>query len=562
MTVKSENSRIFHLEQQLVLTICEDVNSPRSLAVSLLVRNREFSQLASLEWHAHHYDERSLDKARYDYLVTSLLSKNSRLPLGIDRKAVAIEKFREAERMCAETNERLSSFSRGTGTMPVDRDVADVISHARLYIRKILGKLTRNKLSFAENNMRFGPGATTSISRRVSQGLKYSKRQLDATPRVADFFVHCLPAHWREYCAPDLALRQTSKLTTVPKNAKTDRCICIEPDVNVYVQLGIGALIRDRLLRYGLDLSTQKNNQDAARRAWSEGLCTLDLRSASDTVSREVVWALLDPEWVELLLFARVDRTLYEGEVIELEKWSSMGNGYTFELETLLFYGILLGACEVEGSGHGEVLAYGDDLIMPAAHRDLVTRTLNFLGFSVNTEKSFGEGLFYESCGADFFCGRDIRPIFLRSEDATYEETAYQYANLASHYSNRVFCGWGRDSLMRSFWNHCYRSVAARRRFHIPNGYGDGGFQVDLDFASRDDRVQRTRIRDGWCSVFRFEYLLRRGIRRMTDGEGVLTHSLRSPTEFSLGLETQRGDFKLSRKVGHISTWPNLGPWI
>jgi hypothetical protein len=54
-----------------------------------------------------------------------------------------------------------------------------------------------------------------------------------------------------------LELRNSSKVRVVPKNAKTDRTICIEPDLNIFVQLGIGAVIRERLKAYGLDLNTQ-----------------------------------------------------------------------------------------------------------------------------------------------------------------------------------------------------------------------------------------------------------------------------------------------------------------
>lgn len=552
-------SDLFKAECKLVLTICEDVNTPRSLAIFLLVRHQEWSQLTTLGISPARYTEKQSDQFRIDYLVSSLLKKNGRIPLGVDRAAVAVGKFYAAERQCAESNKRLWEFQSGSGKNLPAADVCGVISHARTFVSRILGSLTPRKLQFCEESMRFGPGSTTSLSRRVSQGLKYSKRQLDATPRVASFFVHALPALWREGSGPDLALRKTSKLTTVSKDAETDRCICIEPDVNIFVQLGIGALLRDQLLRFGLDLSTQTNNQNAARRAWKDGLTTMDIVSASDTVCREAVWLLVDHSWVELLLFARVDSTMLNGEPIELEKWSSMGNGYTFELETLLFYAVLLGACEQMGVWHEEVLAYGDDLIMPNEIADVVTRTLDFLGFSVNQKKTFGEGLFHESCGADFFCGDDVRPFFLRSSDVTFTESMYQYANLARRYSSRIYGGYGCDLRLRNFWNWCYRAVDESLRHSIPDGFGDGGFAVDLDFASRQRSVQKHRYWQGW----RFRYLHRGGQLTRSDPVGCYINGVRTcSTDFSLGREAQRGYLSLKTRLGYSSEWPNLGPWI
>ncbi|DAD51205.1 TPA_asm: RNA-directed RNA polymerase [ssRNA phage SRR7976325_17] len=560
MTVKHGSVDLFKVECKLVSTICEDVDTPRSLAIFLLIRHQEWSQLAHIAISPANYRECDVDQFRFDYLVSSLLKKNPRLPTGIDRAAVAVSKFREAERMCALSNERLWDFQSGSWHSAPDDDVACVISHARSFIDRILGKLTPKKLAFCEEHMRFGPGATTSLSRKVSQGLKYSKRQLDATPRVADFFVHCLPPLWRGASGPDLALRESSKLTTVPKDSRTDRCICIEPDMNIYVQLGIGALLRKRLRAFGLDLSTQSHNQNAARRAQKCGLTTMDLSSASDTICREAVWALLPVPWVELLLYARVDSTVFNGELIELEKWSSMGNGYTFELETLLFYGVLLGACEASNVWHEEVLAYGDDLIMPSEITDVVTRTLNFLGFSVNREKTFGEGLFYESCGTDFFCGDDVRPFFLRSTDVTFEESMYQYANLARRYSSRIYGGFGCDARLRKLWNGCYRSVSEDRRFHIPDGTGDGGFVADLDFASRQSTV--TKARAGWQG-WRFKYLHRGGRLSGSDPVGCYVNGVRTcSTDFSRGREAQRSDTRTLTKTGYSNEWPNLGPWI
>jgi len=96
-------------------------------------------------------------------------------------------------------------------------------------------------------------------------------------------------------------------------------------------------------------------------------------------------------------------------------KFSSMGNGYTFEMETVLFLATAQAVCEELGLPKWEVTAYGDDLTIGVEGVDLLTRALTFLGFSVNLSKSFWTGPFRESCGKDYFLGTNVRPYFVRN---------------------------------------------------------------------------------------------------------------------------------------------------
>jgi len=92
-----------------------------------------------------------------------------------------------------------------------------------------------------------------------------------------------------------------------------------------------------------------------------------------------------------------------------------MGNGYTFEMETILFLATALAVAEELGLPKWEVTAYGDDITIGVEGVDLLTRALTFLGFSVNPSKSFWTGPFRESCGKDYFLGTNVRPYFVRS---------------------------------------------------------------------------------------------------------------------------------------------------
>jgi hypothetical protein len=122
---------------------------------------------------------------------------------------------------------------------------------------------------------------------------------------------------------------------------------------------------------------------------------------------------LLPPEWFEVLDALRSRRTWFEGAWHHNQKFSSMGNGFTFELETLIFYAISKEACG--GSATGDIWVYGDDIIVPTPFFKDVVSALRYFGFTPNPRKSFGSGYFRESCGGDFFAGTNVRPFYLKS---------------------------------------------------------------------------------------------------------------------------------------------------
>jgi hypothetical protein len=100
---------------------------------------------------------------------------------------------------------------------------------------------------------------------------------------------------------------------------------------------------------------------------------------------------------------------LPDGKVISQEKFSSMGNGFTFPLETLIFWSLAASCCESDV----EASAFGDDLIVPTYAYGLLTEVLRSAGFLVNQTKSFHKGPFRESCGKDYFRGTDVRPAYM-----------------------------------------------------------------------------------------------------------------------------------------------------
>jgi len=205
-----------------------------------------------------------------------------------------------------------------------------------------------------------------------------------------------------------------NRFVTVPKDSTKRRGIAVEPSGNLFLQLAVGKEIRRRLHRWGLDL---KNGQEIHRlRAMDSSrdgtLATIDLSNASDNVSTSLVEMLLPPDWFSLLSSLRSPMTFIKGQWVRLDKFSSMGNGFTFELETLLFWALARSCCERED--RRSVLAYGDDIIVPTRSARTVLNCLSFFGFSPNRRKTYIDGPFRESCGGDFFDGVDVRPYQLK----------------------------------------------------------------------------------------------------------------------------------------------------
>jgi len=235
-----------------------------------------------------------------------------------------------------------------------------------------------------------------------------------------------------------------NRFLTVPKNALTDRAIAVEPAINVFYQLALGTSLRNRLkANTGWDLSNAADiHRRIARESSSSGeYATIDLSNASDSVCKEIVSLLMPPAWYEELNALRSPFTYVDGKWVRLEKFSSMGNGFTFELETLIFAALL--STFLEKSGASGVLGYdlfvfGDDIIIPDNLAQGAIAMLRFFGFSTNESKSFFGGAgFRESCGEDAIFGVSVRPIFLK-DPVNEPEALFPWINRVYHFFEKL----------------------------------------------------------------------------------------------------------------------------
>jgi len=330
--------------------------------------------------------------------------------------------FEETEAFVASTNKRLrnqlSGFPGG------ERLLSDV----RSKVSKILGPFRFEEFA---NSCEWGPGATSSlktIDARIDK--KILERELTVTAR-------CLP-YARAYLKYDtgwLAARcgvaiegpvspllsnfrvvRASRLTTVPKTYKERRVIDIQPTFNLFLQKGVGSMIRRRLQRDGIDLDSQTRNQILAQYGLRLNLATIDLSKASDTIATELVRLLLPSDWFKVLMDLRTDTTDCNGQQRYLQKFSAMGNGFTFELESLIFHALCAVVKDYEGLAQTEHGVYGDDIVIDRRAVKCLYSCFRLFGFIPNKDKSWSTTLFRESCGKHFFDGFDVTPLYQKEE--------------------------------------------------------------------------------------------------------------------------------------------------
>jgi hypothetical protein len=352
----------------------------------------------------------------------------------------AIMKLLEQESRNKVTNKRwtIGDFSD---------DEISLISRVSSTIGRVLGPPPT--LEQIAENAAWGPGTLNGYdfsSVQTGAELKFAATAT-ATPMlipIAEQVLQKYPAWHRQLTCQDgrlaVSVLAHDQLFTVKKKFEMDRCAFKPPVLNAWLQRGIGITIRNRLQRVGLNLQFQQEvNREFARIGSATGLfATLDLSSASDSICRQMLKSILSPDWYTTLFATsaqvyQLSRSYCERHGLDpdslhpYQMMSAMGCGYTFELETALFYAIctsVVPAVWVLDSGKGgkavrqwpHVKVYGDDIIVPSAYAARVISALTLFGLSVNEQKShIGRSPgFRESCGGDFLYGAAVRPLYIQ----------------------------------------------------------------------------------------------------------------------------------------------------
>lgn len=443
-----KNTREHELLQVVVNHLSASLSTPKSQAVLMTLKG-DHEALLSLGATANGY-QTAAEFAK-DYFITEYLSKYKGLDTSYDKPAVALGKWKLAETQCSVTNARFRNLK-----LNFNSAVEPILHRAQRKIFKVLGGFTLRKVL---SDCRWGPGATYDMSRVAASRDKKISKPLTVTPKALRFIRLLMESdpNWGEAIlgykpvAPFSLLPECfvcvrgSRFLTVPKNAKTDRCIAAEPTGNSFLQQGVGRFIRRRLKAFGVDLDDQSRNQEFAREALKLGLATIDLSSASDTIATELVFHLLPLDWAHYLDAIRSPETFVKGEWIRTEKFASMGNGFCFELESLLFWALM--SSMEEDSGRVDLVSvYGDDIIVPVDLYETAEVVLSFVGFTLNPEKSHATGLFRESCGKHFFNGVDVTPVY-QKECLTHPSELIRAYNRLFRLFRRMSWPWPRKAL-------------------------------------------------------------------------------------------------------------------
>lgn len=359
-------------------------------------------------------------------LLSSIVKKYVDNTKDADRSQRAVAKFLEINEACATYSFDPSRLSLA------GEECHELVTR---YLRDALEAWDGPRFDWEEvySKSYFGPGSsygTTGISEyeKLSGTLGCTKAAL-YQQWLRDRGVLPLEAKTelvRRFSGGRVRVLDESSLSCVPKNAEIDRTICSEPSLNTFYQLGLGKVL-ERFLSsdFGIKLEIQQEiNRHLARIGSATGrYATIDLSSASDSISRSVV-SLLFPEWFSgLLNDLRCSHTrLTTGERVELHMISSMGNGYTFPLQTMIFVAIVRAAYHICGipyrgwkARHQTFGVNGDDIIVDIRAFNLVSEMLGAYGFTINSSKTFSEGPFRESCGGDYYDGHYVRGVYAKS---------------------------------------------------------------------------------------------------------------------------------------------------
>jgi len=435
---------------------------------------------------------------------------------------------------------------------------------------------------------RAGPGASIGAvgddfySKHFSSTLTYSSRLAEAAYSVA--ISNDQLSTWegaeskRAVLCGDAEFVQGSRFSFVPKDDTSSRLIAIEPSLNMFYQLGLGRLLEERLVSFfGLDITSQPQiNQEAARfGSVTDNLATLDLSNASDSLGLPMLsWAL--PKHIFALLSAlRSPIGELEGEPLELHMVSTMGNGFTFPLETLVFSCIVVSAIKSfrlkpirpyralppeflsDESLAGYWGVFGDDIICHKRVALRVTRLLDLLGFEVNRDKSFVEGPFRESCGRDFFKGHDVRGVYIKRLDNT--EARYAAINALNVWSGKT------KIFLPNLVGRLLRTV---RWLPIPPAENhDAGIRVPFDmlkihtrdgnrsliYERRISAPKRMRVLDGEIRV------PKRLKRRIYNPEGLLLAFLHGSVKQGL-ITLRQSEIRYRTKRGITPFWDYIPP--
>lgn len=484
------------------LALCNGLAGPRSEEISRCIQDERWDDLIKIEINPRDYAH--AESYFSDVASISFLRKYEPLPTTVDRKKVALDGFFEAELSCYRTNQRLRPFLLNT----YGKEEEAMMSIIDVIRKEVVALIGRRPPSNPAG--RFGPGSTYGDVGSFATIPDKMQTSPTITREAWSFLVPWAGTLWAKAVASrgdSIDVIRGNRFTTVPKDCTKDRGICIGPSINLFYQLAFGQALRSRMKRlscHSLDLDTaqEKHRQVACAASISGERATIDLSQASDTVCSSLVKLLLPPMWYEPLADLRETTTeiVVDGvkRNVVLEKFSAMGNGYTFELETVIFMAICNAIYTMRGHKPlpgKNVFVFGDDIIVRTDLANDVIAALRYFGFKTNAKKTFVDGPFRESCGGDFFSGVDVRPYFLKEEPSEPQHFIAMANGIRRMAENNHF-SYDRWPHLHRVWLRILDSIPVPiRRCRGPKDLGDLCIHDEREFWSTRTRGSVRHIR-------------------------------------------------------------------
>lgn len=323
----------------------------------------------------------------------------------------------------------------------------------RRLAREALGEYTESehfeRCAFARNACVGHPASRKGLDQKLKgpitgslEHIRFLQRYAETDPTLAYILTRCESSP-----APSL------RLTFVPKSYKALRAIMPDTLAGSFYSSGLGEMFKSRLKRLGLNIDTlQRRHRALARRAsrmsWlrcgrtsAYRLSTIDLSSASDSITPQLLRLILPRKWYSAVMHGRVPYYQYREGTYRNMSACTMGLGHTFALETFVFYVLTKGIAEWYGPAAARsVSVYGDDIIATTETvcgkgKPSLISIFQAVHLQINPDKSYwGYCDFRESCGGDFYRGHAVRPSSPEGEASdlpknTYVTFLYKLAN-------------------------------------------------------------------------------------------------------------------------------------
>lgn len=306
-------------------------------------------------------------------------------------------------------------------------------------------------LDSLRNGMGAGPGSaqkadsTTFVSKIFESPMSYTDPALIRYYRAAlvetGLWADAEMLRFRKF---GFVRVEGGKTFFAPKNAEISRTCSTEANLNMLVQKSICEFLEFRMGWYfGISLKTQPDrNRELARLGSLNGTFgTIDLVSASDCNGLDMLSQAIAPSFLKTMMWLSRSEVsvLPDGSTVKLRMISTMGNAFTFPLQTIIFASAVRAAYDLMGiapsdtSQRPQYGVFGDDIIVLSRAYDFVCRMLTKLGFQVNVGKSFNTGPFRESCGHDYFRGVNVRGLYVKSLET--HQQVYSLINRMNRWS-------------------------------------------------------------------------------------------------------------------------------